>query len=50
MQENIVAGMRPAAYAPRGVALARAAGILKLHVVGGMYQALAARVLAKHQY
>ena len=46
----IAAGMRPVAYVDRCVELARAAGTLKLRVVGGMYQALAARVLAKHQY
>ena len=46
----IVADMRPGVYAERCIALARTAGILKLRVVSDMYQALASRVLAKHQY
>ena len=45
-----MADMRPGVYAERCIALARTAGILKLRVVSDMYQALASRVLAKHQY
>ena len=45
-----MADMSPGVYAERCVALAHSAGTLKLRVVSGMYQALAAHVLSKHKY
>ena len=43
----IVTGIKPESYARRCTELARAAATLKLRVVSGMYQALAARVLTE---